>query len=250
MGTGRSKADRGLFGGIGGSGLTQIADLDHSPALQKALDKEEKRTRDFKREQMTVLDENGNVLLHRQGGNGHVTYKISEARDYFDGATITHNHPHGDERGGVSATFSTADVETFRYGLKEMRASGAEGTYVLRNKNWNNKDTKAYEFWQAYETFTSNQNFSGIKNIKAAQEKAHKSKIGKQYDSEIKKAGELWNKGLKDEATKLFSNAEKNLKPQYKKEIQKILYEDMNAKTSGWLKQNANKYGFEYRLTR
>ena len=97
MGRGTSKASNSLSGGgIGGSGLTQREDLEHTPALQAALDKEEKRTRDYKREQMTILDENGNVLLHRQGGNGHVKYSVREGQTYFNGATITHNHPHGD----------------------------------------------------------------------------------------------------------------------------------------------------------
>lgn len=251
MGGGSSKAGGRIGGGIGGSGLIQRADLDHSPTLQAALDKEEKRTRNLKREQMTIWDKEENEVIHRQGGSGHVTYTTREAQQYFYGATITHNHPHGDDRGGVSATFSVADVETFRYGLKEMRASGAEGTYVLRNKNWNNRDAdRGYEFWKAYEAFDAKQNFASLENIKAAQAKAKKTSIGKQYDKAMKQAGDLWNSGKKDEAMKIFSHAKDVLEPKYKTEVKRFTHENMNAKTSGWLKQNASKYGFEYILTR
>ena len=141
---------RGSSSGIGqahGAGLKQQPDLDHSPSLQAALIKEENRTRDFKNEQMTVWDKNGEQVIHRRGKSGSVSYSTSEAQMYFYGATITHNHPHGDDRGGLSTTLSIPDVEPFRFGLKEMRASGAEGTYVLRNKNWNNKADKGYEFY-------------------------------------------------------------------------------------------------------
>lgn len=250
MGRGSSKAG-GTGGGIGGSGLMQTKDLDHSPTLQAALDKEEKRTRDLKREQMTVWDKDDQQVIHRQGGKGSVSYSTREAQEYFYGATMTHNHPHGDDRGGMSVTFSTADLEPFRFGLKEMRATGAEGTYVLRNKNWNNTKTdKGFEFWKAYEKFESEQSFISLENVKAAQAKAKKTSIGKQYDKAMKKAGDLWNSGKKDEAQKIFNDAMKNLEPKYKRETKRFLYENCNKVTSGWLKQNAPKYGFEYILTR
>lgn len=235
--------------GIGGSGLKHQSDLDHSPALQAALSKEEKRTRNLKKEQMTIWDKDDNEVIHRKGDKGSVTYSISEAQQYFYGATMTHNHPHEDDRGGVSGTFSIADVETFRYGLKEMRATGAEGTYVLRNKNYNNKSDKSLEFWKAYRDFGEKQNFGSLENVKSAQAKAHKTKIGREYDSAMKKSGKLWESGNQDEALKIFSHAREVLEPGFKKEVKRALYENMNSKTSGWLKKNAAKYGFEYILT-
>lgn len=243
---------RGSSSGIGqahGAGLKQQPDLDHSPSLQAALIKEENRTRDFKNEQMTVWDKNGEQVIHRRGKSGSVSYSTSEAQMYFYGATITHNHPHGDDRGGLSTTLSIPDVEPFRFGLKEMRASGAEGTYVLRNKNWNNKADKGYEFYQAYKQFGDQQDFGSLKNIKAAQEKALKSKIGKQYELTMKKASKLYENGKKDEAFKIYAEAKK-LESGYKKEIKKALYENVNSTLNGWLKKNAPKYGFVYILTK
>lgn len=247
-----AKGSSGLSsGGVGGSKMTQQADLDHSPELQKALNKEENRTRNLKKEQMTVWDDKDNQVIHRQGKSGSVEYSVREAQQYFYGATMTHNHPHGDERGGISGTFSVADVETFRYGLKEMRASGAEGTYVLRNKNWNNsKADRSMDFWKAYSDFSNKQDFASLENIKASQAKAKKTKIGKQYTAEMDKASSLWKKGDKDNAMKAYNNAVNNLEAGYKKECKRIIYENMNATTSGWLKQNAAKYGFEYVLTK
>lgn len=239
------------YGGVGGSGLSVTADLGHSAALQDKLKKEEDRTRDYKREQMTVYDKNGNEIIHRGGSKGSVEYTISEAQQYFYGATITHNHPAGDERGGISGTFSAADVETFRYGLKEMRASGAEGTYVLRNKNYNNRSgDQSMDFYRAYADFMQKQSFGGSDAIKAAQAKAGKTKIGRQYNSEMERASKLWNSGNRETATRLYQHAESNYKSGYKRQIKRFIYEDMNSTTSGWLKKNAPKYGFEYILTK
>ena len=248
---GRGSSGIGAGGGVGGSRMVQTADLDHSAALQEKLKKEEDRTRDYKREQMTVYDENGNEIIHRGGGKGAVEYTISEAQQFFYGATITHNHPAGDERGGISGTFSVADVETFRYGLKEMRASGAEGTYVLRNKNYNNRQAdRSMDFYRAYADFNQNQTFGSVSDIKMAQAKAAKTKIGRQYNSEIERASRLFTRGDREAASRLYQHAEINYKTGYKHQIKRYLYENMNSTTSGWLKTNAEKYGFEYILTK
>lgn len=248
---GRGSSNPRGGGGVGGSGLKHTADLDHSAELQSKLNKEEARTRDYKREQMTVYDKNGDAVIHRQGGKGSVSYSTAEAQSYFYGATITHNHPAGDERGGVSGTFSVADVESFRYGVKEMRASGAEGTYVLRNKNYNNRSAdRSMDFYRAYADFSSSHIFGGSDDIKRARERAEKSKVGRRYNSEMAKATKLWDSGDRATAMKVFNDAKSKYEPAYKKEIKRHIYEDMNSKTSGWLKQNAPKYGFDYILTK
>ena len=244
MGRGTSKA------GVGGSRMYQTDDLDHSSKLQSALNKEEKRTLNLKKEQMTVYDRDDEPVIHRGGTSGSVGYSIAEAQTYFYGATITHNHPHGDERGGVSATFSAADVDVFRYGAKEMRASGAEGTYVLRNRNFNNSSAnKAVDFYNAYSVVCNQYQSTSLKELKSAQEKASKSKIGRQYTSELKKANKLYGAGDRRAAMQLYEHAEKTLEPAYKREVKRVVYETMNSHLSGWLKQNAPKYGFDYVLT-
>lgn len=244
MGRGSSKA------GVGGSRMYQTDDLDHSSKLQSALNKEEKRTSNLKKEQMTVYDRDDEPVIHRGGTSGSVGYSIAEAQTYFYGATITHNHPHGDERGGVSTTFSAADVDVFRYGAKEMRASGAEGTYVLRNRNYNNSSAnKAVDFYTAYSAVCSQHETSSLKEIKAAQAKALKSKVGKQYASELERANKLFAAGDRRAAMQLYEHATKTLEPAYKREVKRAIYETMNSNLSGWLKQNAPKYGFDYVLT-
>lgn len=248
---GRGSSGMGAGSGIGGSGLNHTADLDHSAELQAKLNKEENRTRNLKNEQMTVYDKNGEEVIHRRGDSGSVTYSTSEAQDFFYGGTLTHNHPSGAERGGISGTFSVADLEAFRYGLKELRASGAEGTYVLRNKNFNNRTgDRSMDFWRAYADFSNKQNFSSIENIKAAQSKAQKTRIGRQYTKEMDRASKLWSSGDKDTASRLYTHAKINYEIGYKHEIKKKVYENVNSVTSGWLKKNAPKYGFEYILTK
>ena len=230
--------------------MQHTADLEHSAELQAKIDKEEARTRGYKREQMTVYDKNGEAVIHRQGGKGSVSYTLNEARDYFYGGTITHNHPAGEERGGISGTFSVADVEGFRYGLKEMRASGAEGTYVLRNNNWNSRTgNRSMEFWKAYSEFADKQVFGGIDAVKAAQQKARSTKIGRQYTNGINKATSLFSSGKREAAQQLYNHTVKTYEAGFKREIKRFIYENMNSVTSGWLKKNAPKYGFDYILT-
>lgn len=237
-------------GGIGGSGLFHTTDLDHPAELQAKLDKEEARTLNLKKEQMTVYDKDGVEVIHRGGGKGSVSYSIREAQEHFFGATITHNHPAGDDRGGISGTFSVADVETFRYGLKEMRASGAEGTYVLRNRNYNKRDSdRGYDFYQKYAAFLNDQNFASVDNIKAAQEKARKSGVGRRYTNGINKATALYNNGNREAAQQLYNKTVASYEAGYKKQVQRNLYQNMNSTLSGWLKKNAPKYGFDYILT-
>lgn len=79
-----------------------------------------------KTEQISVVDDNGNVTFQKSGGRGSVRFTTQDMMT-FSGKTITHNHP-----GDFGGTFSEADISVFaKCGARSIRAVGAEGTYSL-----------------------------------------------------------------------------------------------------------------------
>lgn len=79
-----------------------------------------------KTEQISVVDDDGNVTFQKSGGRGSVRFSTQDMMT-FSGKTITHNHP-----GEFGGTFSDADISVFaKCGARSIRAVGAEGTYSL-----------------------------------------------------------------------------------------------------------------------
>lgn len=69
----------------------------------------------------TVLDENGNELIYREGQTGSVGFTISETKQ-FKGKSLSHNHPQG------NTFLSDADIEMLVYkGLRTIEAVGYDG---------------------------------------------------------------------------------------------------------------------------
>lgn len=77
-------------------------------------------------EQLTVIDDKGNIVFQKDGSKSHVSFGYEE-RSQMDNKILTHNHP-----GEYGGTFSEGDIGTF-FGVyaKSIRAVGAEGTYSL-----------------------------------------------------------------------------------------------------------------------
>ena len=79
-----------------------------------------------KTEQISVVDDDGNVTFQKSGGRGSVRFTTQDMMN-FSGKTVTHNHP-----GEFGGTFSDADISVFaKSGARSIRAVGAEGTYSL-----------------------------------------------------------------------------------------------------------------------
>lgn len=90
----------------------------------------EAKTVNRKTEKMSIIDEDGNVILEKSGGRGSVS--ISAREGYaMDRQIVTHNHP-----GEFGGTFSGADVKVMvDYHLQGIRAVAKEGTYSLERTN-------------------------------------------------------------------------------------------------------------------
>lgn len=76
-----------------------------------------------------IYDQNGNILLNKRGMKGEVSFTDDELKLMKD-AVVTHNHPMG-------TTFSPDDIYmAIEHNLQEVRATGTNGTYVMRrNEN-------------------------------------------------------------------------------------------------------------------
>lgn len=87
----------------------------------------EAKTVTRKTEKMTLVNENGDIILEKGGTRGSVYFGDYEASLMGPGVTLTHNHP-----GEFGGTFSGADVRVLtRNDLRAIRAVGKEGTYSL-----------------------------------------------------------------------------------------------------------------------
>ena len=83
-----------------------------------------KRTANLKKEQLRIVDRDGNILLEKRGLKNEVATTVGEKRQFAPNALVIHNHPEG-------GTFSAADLNTFGYGATEIVAAAPEGTYRL-----------------------------------------------------------------------------------------------------------------------
>lgn len=188
--------------GIEAFGKTTLPD-----AVVKTCQSVEAKTVSRKTEKLTIVDEDGNILLEKSGGKGSVSFGAKEGFLMNDTTTVTHNHP-----GEYGGTFSGADVSVFvDYRLKAIRAVGAEGTYSLERTSKVNSNT-AYDFNQAFKARSNNVNDTMRKEYKTMKSKVARGEV-KVDDA---------NQHLTDKRTSLCNDQHE------------------------WLTQNASKYGFNY----
>lgn len=166
----------------------------------------EAKTVNRKTEKLTLVAENGRIILEKGGGKGSVSFGAREGLLMDSSTTITHNHP-----GAYGGTFSGADVKVLvDYKLKAIRAVGKEGTYSLERADTNSN--KAYDFKQEYAKMSNSTN-GRIRT----EYKSLKAKVAR-GETSVDDA----NKQLSEKRTSLCNEQH------------------------DWLVQNAAKYGFNY----
>lgn len=213
-------------------------------AQEKTLKGIETRTRNLKKEQLRVVDRDGNVIFTKQGDKDSVSYKIGEAREYFRGNITIHNHPEG-------GTFSSADLSDIGHGATEIRAAAPEGTYILRNtrtgQKWVDGQKSWYDMREDYEAAESN--FRGkslTDHIKLKRE------ITERHTEENTRLKELADKsiaarnsGNNEDADRYYNEFTKQneaLRRTVEKEVRTYIVNQHHE----WIKANAMKYGLEY----
>lgn len=231
MGGGKSKA----FGGGGAATMM-------NPEVEKTLNQIIKRTANLKKEQYRIIDENGNVVLQKQGVNDSVATTVGEKRQYLDGATSIHNHPN-DELGG---TFSPNDLSDFGYGAKEIVVATPEGTYRLKNTKWGTKEQQSGWLPMRSELEKIADNQSALKDLQTARARLANSREAKR----MKQVSDEWvtkkKAGASESALKPLMDEYSSLEAVYKKKLnlerRKVELEPYHE----FYKKNAKKYGFAY----
>ena len=215
---------------------------ESNPAVEKTLNSIIKRTANLKKEQYRVIDDDGNVVFHKQGFNDRVEMTVGDKRQYLDGATTIHNHPN-ETLGG---TFSSNDLTDFGYGAKEIVVATPEGTYRLKNMKWGTKDQSSGWYEMREKLRAMDNAVSSADHIRKVNDIMSKSKVGK----DLKATSDKWVKrkaegasqselqGYMDKYTKL----EAEYRNQRKAVSRKLEVQDYHE----FYKKNAKKYGFKY----
>lgn len=218
----------------------RMAAIAPTEAQEKTLKGIESRTRNLKKEQLRVVDRDGNVVMQKQGDAHSVSYSVGEARDNFPGNVTIHNHPDG-------GTFSSADFSDFGYGATEIRAAAPEGTYMLRNLNYKTKWVDGQKSWldMREDLDAASEGFKSHRNLKKP--------IMEEYEKQVKPIADKWAK-RKDEGAsqeelsslaKEYTTKWDALKPQIEAEARAAYVGQYHS----WLNAHAGEYGFEYSFT-
>lgn len=160
-----------------------------------------------KTEKMTLVDDDGNIVLEKSGGKGSVRFGGYETAHMGPTVTLTHNHP-----GDFGGTFSGSDVNILeKYDLRAVRAVAKEGTYSLE------RTSKA----TAMQAMSLNRDYGKQSN---ATIRNLKSEFKKMQDK-------VWSGEIS------MDEANKHLAENRTAQANKL---------HDWLSQNAASYGFNY----
>ena len=133
----------------------------------KDLAQQEKKLRPLKHERAYVWDQDGNLLLTKDGSKSEIRFSAGESKLFKD-AIMTHNHPSMMGNG-----FSDPDIATFlKNDMAEMRAVDKGGVFSIKKiKGVKQDPTGLY--------YARNKNEKEIKKITDAKYQ----KIGDEYRS-------------------------------------------------------------------
>ena len=215
-----------------------------NPAVEKTLNQIIKRTQNLKKEQYRIVNEDGEVVLTKQGEKDNVKMTVGEHRQYTEGATTIHNHPQIDE--GLGGPPSPSDIKDFGYGAREIVIASNEGTYRLKNTKYGTPQER--DGWrplqEALQKIADDQ--SSVAIIRKSNDIMANSKTGK----EMHKISETWVKRKSEGASQAeldkYMSKFDSLQKQYKTELGQLRRKMELEPYHEFYKKNAKKYGFSY----
>ena len=220
------------------------AEIRPTAAQEKTLNSIANKTRNLKKEQLRVVDDDGNVTFQMQGDKHSVNFTVGDARENFPGKITIHNHPDG-------GTFSADDLRTIGYGAKEIRVAAPEGDYIMRNAvpkgakpttmGWLGLQEALYE---KQESFKSDRQLR--KEVKANYQA--------DYDEKVMVHAKNWldakNNGESEEVQqkyiKMYNDAQKAWEAENKPKIEKDVRNAYVKQYHNFYTENASKYELEY----
>lgn len=211
-------------------------------AQNKTLNQIANKTRNLKKEQLRVVDKDGNVVMERKGQRAEVSYTVGEAREHFHGNITIHNHPDG-------GTFSSEDLRNLGYGATEIRVASPEGDYIIRNIAGKKPKTLG---WLGLQESLDAQ--SGSFKEHRVIKKEVKAKYQSDFDDKVLVHANNWLKAKEsgasmeeqqvhiDKYNKAKDAWEAENNPKIEKEVRKAF----TGQYHNFYVQNASKYELEY----
>ena len=209
---------------------------------EKTLRNIESRTRNLKKEQLRVVDRDGNVVMEKRGDLNSVYFNRDEAYDNIPGNIAIHNHPEG-------GTFSIADISLMGFGATEMRVAAPEGTYILRNTRYGQRyDGAKQKSWKNMQDDFESASLEFKSGLTV------KKQVRAQFSKETAELEELSRKGMNSMRNSGRDSAEfKSIYSEYEKksaalgaQIEAATRNAYIAQYDSWLKNNSMEYGMEY----
>ena len=209
-------------------------------AQSKTLKQIETKTRNLKKEQLRVVDRDGNVVMQKQGDKNSVSYKVGEAREHFPGNITIHNHPDG-------GTFSSADLSDIGHGATEIRAAAPEGTYIMRNLRYKERYVRGQKLWidMRDDIETASLDFKSHFALKKEVRATFTDDLAK-----INSITEGWSKareaGASQEELNKFVKEFDAVSSALKVKVEAATRKAYTDQYHNWYKENAMNYGLEY----
>lgn len=222
--------------------------LAPTAAQEKELTRIANRTRNLKKEQLRVVDSDGNVLMEKHGDKGSVAATLGEFRATLPGNISIHNHPDG-------GTFSPDDLRSLGHGPKELRVAAPEGDYALKaTKTFANGAPDTYGWYDMQEALLASE--TSFKNLITLKREANE-KFMPDYNEKVLVHAERWQKardgGASMEEQQKHIDAYEKAKDAWEAENRpKIEAEVRRLHTKQYhdfYTENAAKYGLEYTFT-
>ena len=226
---------------MGGRGYSSATSRSRSAAQDKKLNSIANKIRNYKKEQLFIVDENGEVVFHKKGENGSVSYKVGEAREFFSGNIGIHNHPHG-------GTFSSADLSDFGYGIKEIRVAAPEGTYILTNKKFGKKE-QHNGWYDMRERLDSTKFLNSWESRNQAQTSPKLVRMREKMSITARRwnaARDSGNEAKAESLRKKYTELDRSYRTAVETETNKVFY----GQYHDFFKTNAKTYGFEYKFVK
>ena len=217
-------------------------------AQEKELTRIANRTRNLKKEQLRVVDSEGNVVMQKQGGRGEVLFTVGEARDNFPGNITIHNHPDG-------GTFSAEDLRSLGYGAKEIRVAAPEGDYSLRPAKLSRSGAPDGTGWYDLNEGLQEAELSFKSQIKL--KSTAREPFMQDYKEKVQVHSDNWAKARESGASMeeqqkhidAFNKANDAWKAENQPKIEAEVRRLYTKQYHDYYTENASKFGLEYTFT-
>ena len=203
------------------------------------------KTANLRKEQLRIVDTDGNIVLEKRGEHGSVYAKVGEKRQHMEGNISIHNHPEG-------GTFSPEDLDDFGFGAREMVIACPEGTYSLVNDKYGTKEQARgwHDMRDALEAEMP-RDVSAFALLQQARENLENCHEMREMHKIQNKWMEMKNSGATNDELNAYTKESgyndynESYKAKVKEEARRLETEPFHE----FYKKNAAKFGFTYTFT-